>query len=113
LESYWKTLQLINVLFLTARDSIQDFKLIFFTRRFNCSIEKRITIKKQIIKCGWGKTDITPTQKTPLKGQFYQRIPTHTNDPLFPFSQYDNLFHFHIQNQIFAIFYLVSLDLSL
>ncbi len=40
-------------------------------------------MKKQIIKCGWGKTDITPTQKTPLRGQFYQRIPTHTNDPLY------------------------------
>jgi hypothetical protein len=40
-------------------------------------------MKKQSIKCGWGKIDITPTQKTPLNGQFYERIPTHTNDPLY------------------------------
>jgi hypothetical protein len=40
-------------------------------------------MQKQAIKCGWGKADITPAQKTPLRGQFYQRIPTHTNDPLY------------------------------
>jgi len=40
-------------------------------------------MKKQTIKCGWGKADITPAGKTPLRGQFYERIPTHTNDPLY------------------------------
>lgn len=40
-------------------------------------------MRKQILQSGWGKADITPRQKTLLRGQFYQRISTHTNDPLY------------------------------
>jgi hypothetical protein len=40
-------------------------------------------LEKQIIKCGWGKEDITPAKKTLLRGQFYQRVSTHINDPLY------------------------------
>lgn len=34
------------------------------------------------IRCGWAVADITPKGKMPLMGQFHERIPEYTRDPL-------------------------------